>query len=397
MGPKTKKMLRVAAATALVLGMGLPALVSCSPKDALDAAQGCEEFSASADFGASLAIDARVKVFMDAAGSFQVLGDAMVTDVTHACIDIALKAGGDPTKWAGKDGADLAQAACAEASAVVDAVFAKAATAKVTVSLVIVGGACDARLDVAASCNGKCDLSGSCSAGELEAQCEPGQLAVTCGGTCSGECDVTSGSVACSGTCSAACNGDCSGACAVKDGMGKCAGKCDGTCTGQCAGSCSATPGSVACAGACKGMCTGTISGPKCEGKVTPPTCKNVDANCEASCQASVNANAKCTPPTVDFEVVGDASGVANFAATIAALKVDLPNLLLSAKARGQAAIDSVTALGQAGANLKGALTTSGKAVVCLAAALDASVKATTNVSVSVQASARVSTSAGAK
>jgi hypothetical protein len=396
MGPKTKKTIRFAAAPMLVLGMGLPGLASCSAKDALDAAQGCDEFSASAGFGATLDIDARVKLFMDAAGSFQVLGQAMLADVTAACIDIATKAGGDPTKWGGKDGPDLAQAACAEASAAVTAVFTAAASAKVTAAIVIVGGECHANLDAAATCNHSCDVGGKCSAGELAAQCEPGQLAVTCGGTCSGECDVTSGSIACAGTCSAACTGDCSGTCAVKDAMGKCAGKCDGVCTGQCAGSCSATAGSTTCTGECKGTCSGTSSAPKCEGKILPPSCKGIDLDCEASCQASIRAKAECTAPTVDFEIHGVASSVPSFQATIDVLKLDLPKLLLVATARGQGVIDDVKALGQAGANLKGGLASSGKAVVCLAAALDASLKTTTNVSVSVQASVDVTASAGA-
>lgn len=218
MSLKTKKSYRFLAAPAVVLALGLPAIVNCS--DAASGLEGCDEF-ADADFGGRLDIDVRVKAFMRAAGSFKVLGDAMVADVSGACVNIAKAAGRDESAWKDKKGTDLVEAACAEASAGIDAVFK--AAGMLSINILVEGGRCEASLEASAACNAQCDVSGKCTPGELEAKCEPGQLAGTCSAECSGACEASGGvAVDCKGSCSAVCKGDCAGECATKDAGGKC-------------------------------------------------------------------------------------------------------------------------------------------------------------------------------
>ena len=386
----TKKMFRFAAAPVLVLGLGLPAMVNCSAEDLLEAAEGCDEFSASANFGASLDIDARVKVFMEASGRFEALGNLMISDVSTACINIAKAGGGDETKWAGKEGKDLVDAACGEAAARIDAVLA--ANASASLEILVTGGECKASLEAAGTCNAKCDIDGKCG-GSVTAECEPGKLAGSCSAECTGSCSVTSGSVECAGECSATCNGTCQGTCEATGTSGACNGRCTGTCSGSCTGTCEVVAPQATCSGTCEGECSVAFTAPECHGQVTA-SC-DVDADCEASCNASVQAEATCTPPTVVINVSGQAS--AELTALIAALEVELPKLLLTFQVRGEAAVASIKALVDAGASLSADVTSlGGKAVVCMTAAAAASARASVNVNVSVQASANVSGKASA-
>jgi hypothetical protein len=390
-----RNFVRYVAAPALVLGLGASS-INC--KNALDAAQGCDEFdpahasfAGSVSFGLDAKLEANVKTFLDASGRFEVLGEAMVTDVAKACENIAVAAGQDKAMWDSKTGSERAQAACDAASAGVTAAFNAAGS--VQLSLSISGGHCEASVDAQASCNAKCDLSGKCTPGELTASCETGHLAGSCTGSCMGSCEATGGSVDCSGECTATCTGTCMGTCSAKDAMGNCTGKCSGTCAGKCDGNCSAVAPSATCMGTCEGTCSVDFQAPHCEGKFDPPMCM-LDADCSANCDASVQAQASCTPPTVKYEVVGQAD--AKLQAVIDALQTELPVLLLNAETRGKAAIDTVKAIGTAGVSLQGAVTGSGKALVCMAKAVEASVAAAANVNVSVSASVSVSGSASA-
>jgi hypothetical protein len=387
MSLKTNKSYRFIAAPAVVLALGLPAMVNCG--DAASALEGCDEFSAEADFGGRLDIDVRVKSFMRAAGSFKVLGEAMVADVSGACVNIAKAAGRAESAWAGKEGTDLVEAACAEASAGIDAVFK--AAGMLSINILVEGGRCEASLEASAACNAQCDVNGTCTPGELEAKCEPGQLAGSCSAECTGACEANVGaSVECKGSCSAVCNGDCAGDCDVKGAGGKCAGRCSGTCNGTCSGSCELEANAkVQCEGTCRGGCSVEFTAPHCEGKFEPPMCK-VDADCSANCNASVQAEAKCTPPKVTYEIVGGVS-TAELTTLVNALQVELPKLLVNAVDRGQAIADSAAAMEASAEGVVDAAGSSGKAFVCATAAASAALTASVNVSVSFQASASVS------
>src|SRR5262245_25585838 len=85
--------------------LALPALfvgvvgssASCSSTNPINGL-GCDEFNAAVASGdvsaiAGLSIDANVKTFLTASAQFKALGDAMVSDVTTACVNIATAGG----------------------------------------------------------------------------------------------------------------------------------------------------------------------------------------------------------------------------------------------------------------------------------------------------------------
>ena len=82
-----KNWIRLAAAPVFVVGIGLVGSVGCS--DVADIVEGCDEFSASADWGADLEIALEVKTFMGASGSLVTVADQMLADVNEACEGIA--------------------------------------------------------------------------------------------------------------------------------------------------------------------------------------------------------------------------------------------------------------------------------------------------------------------
>jgi hypothetical protein len=390
-----RKMLVRLGASSLVTACGaLPGLSGCDVAREV----GCPEFSEEGDFGARLELDADVRAFMVASGRIQVLAEQMIADVGVACVDIALAAGRSPAAWAGKEGPQLVQAACAEAEAGIRSAFESARGA--SLAILVDGGQCSVRVEAAADCFARCDVSGECSPGELEVQCEPGKLAGRCEGACNGSCE--GGTVACHGTCSATCTGRCAGDCVgTCDGResprGACAGECIGQCTGSCDGSCngSCEYQQLSCEGTCTGQCSGELKAPHCTGNVTPPSC-DLDADCKAACEASVQAEASCTPPRVGVKIVGE--GTRELALVAEALATHLPVLVQAGFERGQALVEAVASLAESGkeiASAAGELTL--KAGVCAAVAAEAAVTASIHIEVSVQASASISTAAGAR
>ncbi|HRI65032.1 MAG TPA: hypothetical protein PK156_12375 [Polyangium sp.] len=391
-----KKRMHTLASLVTVCGLfGVISVSGCGGIDDLkDVVEGCDsDFTAQADWGANLDIDYRVKSFMGASGALVTLSSAMLKDVTDACVGIATATKADASKWESAQGTDRLTAACDAANLGMDAVFA--ANAAVTFGVLVEGGGCEADLSATAACNAKCDVSGKCTPAQLEAKCEPGQLAGTCGAQCSGSCTAKTGTtVTCNGACSATCNGPCTGTCVEKDANGDCAGRCDGTCNGTCSGTCTYQTNTMAsCDGTCKGDCSVAFEAPHCEGKLTPPEC-SLDADCESSCRAQVQAEAKCTPPTVKLEVQGTAG--ADFMALKDALELHLPKLIQNIGVRGQATINAADTLVSVGQNLGDAITSSGKALVCTTVAASAAVDASVEVKVSVEASASVGANAGA-
>ena len=385
--------LRAFAATTSILGLlGIVSVGGCS--DVAGALEGCDkDFTAEAQWGANLDIDTRVKSFMGASGALVTLSTAMVNDVTDACVGIATATKRDAKKWEPLEGADRLKMACDEANLGMDEVLK--ANANISIGLLVEGGGCEVNLGASATCNAKCDVTGKCTPAQLEAKCEPGQLAGTCSAQCSGSCTAKAGAtVACDGACSAACTGTCTaragttGKCSSYDMNGNCTGRCDGDCAGTCSGTCDVKTGaSVQCDGSCRGECTVALTAPRCEGKLTPPEC-DLDVDCESSCRAQVQAEAVCTPPTVKIEVNGGAS--ADFTALVGALETHLPRLIQNIGVRGEATLDAANTLVTVGQHLDDAITSSGKAFVCTTLAATASLNASIEVKVSVEASASV-------
>lgn len=390
---KRKMLLRLVALPFVATVGALPGLAGC---DVVEDAT-CPEWGA--DYGASLGadIDANVKAFVTASGRLEVLAEEMVAKVSASCANIAVAAGRDKSKWEGKEGADLVNAACAEASAGIDAVLA--AAGNVSIQFGVEGGGCSASVEAAADCYAKCDVDGKCTPAQLEASCEPGKLAGGCSGQCDGSCSVEGGSVECTGECSATCTGtcggDCIGRCDGTEQSGKCNGQCEGECTGECQGSCSGscdyTAPSAQCEGTCRGSCDVEFEAPKCEGKFTGPECE-IDAQCEANCEAEIQAEVVCEPPKVTWEIVG--TGTADLEKLAVAIETNLPDLILYSAGRGEAILDIATDLEASASGAVDAAADSVKAAACVGFATAAAASALVNVQASFSVSVEVSASA---
>ncbi len=231
------------------------------------------------------------------------------------------------------------------------------------ISLNYVPPRCSADISLSVDAQASCEVQAGC-----EVEASPGEVSVSCEGTCSGGCSaecsgavsceasVMGGGFACEGTCegscalevAAACDGTCSGTCEGSAGTqegfeGACDGMCQGTCEmgaggsceGECNGSCVVESPSADfnCNGeppTCRGECGGECSG-SCEGTATPPSASvdcDASADCQASASASGSANLTCTPPSLELafnfnaELAGDINAQAAFRARISELQV---------------------------------------------------------------------------
>lgn len=223
--------------------------------------------------------------------------------------------------------------------------------------------ACSASLNVAVEAQASCEANAGC---ECDVEVDPGQVAVSCEGTCRGGCSAgCEGDIACrapsggfecaamcegaceltaAAECSGTCRGTCNGECTLQNADGQCEGECSGTCEGtcevqagaMCEGTCHGTcrgsfdpggcTGEVECSGSCSGECSGS-----CEGSFTPPSASaececEASADCEAQASAQAEANIECTPPSLDlvveFAADVDASAQAAFLARLGELRV---------------------------------------------------------------------------
>ncbi|MCA9704415.1 MAG: hypothetical protein KDK70_01045 [Myxococcales bacterium] len=220
------------------------------------------------------------------------------------------------------------------------------------------------------------------AAAECDVEADPGQLTVSCSGSCAAEagvevdcgaeatlmCEGTAPNLECSGTCSgscvadltaaASCDGTCRGTCeaggSTMDGF---EGRCNGMCTGECAVDVSA---GASCSGRCEGSCEYTApeggceasatahceanAGASiecdagCEGTAEPP---QVSAECEASVDAKASASLECTPPTLAFgfqfngAAQGDLQAQAEFRAWLEGFRGHF-GAILALRARGE-------------------------------------------------------------
>jgi hypothetical protein len=188
---------RGVASAVSVAAIAAASLGGCS--DVADVVEGCDsDFTAQANWGANLDIDKRVVTFMGAAGALVTLSDAMVNDVTDACVGIATATKRDKTTWESLEGAKRLEAACAEAELGFDAVIA--ANSMIALAVNVEGGGCEASFEASAQCNARCDVTGMCTPAQLEAKCTDGQLAGSCSAACSGSCRADVGAtVQCNG------------------------------------------------------------------------------------------------------------------------------------------------------------------------------------------------------
>jgi len=89
-----------------------------------------------------------------------------------------------------------------------------------------------------------------------------------------------------------------------------------------------------------------------------------VDANCKGQCDASVQAKASCKPPVL--KVTFSAAVDAKLDQLRATLEKNLPAIAVAFKARGQAFVDLVAAVGTGAVSVTGKIDASNlKAVSC--------------------------------
>jgi hypothetical protein len=377
-------------------------------------ASGCSD-AAPGDLGNCAAeISVKAEAFQASVAALVKVSGEMKASLHAACRAIASDLGempaaaADPTKPTDNE----VTTTCNMASAAIKAEIMASGEIAVTIE----GGRCTVNAQAQFDCEAKCDVKGECQPGSVEVRCTPGELSVSCMGscaamaTCQGSAEVAANCQGtCSGTCTGMCSGKCSGTCmgtcmGTCNGMnstGMCAGTCEGTCmggecqgsceancTGKCTGECKLTGSADFDCGAmarCKGECKGTATAPQCEGEVRPPSCM-LDADCQAGCEGQASFNATCTPPKV--KIIG--SGDATLTTT---LEANLPKILdVAAKAEvaATAAVDVAGAAVDVGVEVAGAAGCAIKFGADFAAKMSAAAEASVSVNVSVMASGSV-------
>jgi hypothetical protein len=401
-------------------------------KDAQNAAC-CSEFVVgqdlvNADFGVDASVKGSFNAYAQATGDLSATATATLGDVLTACQNIALDLGADPADKSldGQTGTDLTKAWCKLAAAQISADFGAKGTLGGALAVDFTAPVCTASVQATADCEGSCDANANCDVKANPPTCEGGTLSVDCKGSCTAKAGVD---LECTGECTGSCTGSCKATGGVKvDCKGKCDGTCsaaaaggtgtgvqaDGSCDGQCDGTCTlaANAPKIKCAGTCDGHCDATCKGSadasvkcngscdadftplKCEGGTLKASC-DVDAHCEASCNASASAKAQCTPPSVSInaEISADAD-VTAYTAAIDSLKVNLPNLVLAVKGRGELFIKNAGLAVTAGGEIATSGGLNAKGSVCAIDIGIAIVQAVSNMTDAVSAATSVTLAA---
>ncbi len=379
------KSTRFSAPVALAVALAIPVFAQgCSAADDLC----CKDPGATATIGLTGQAQASYTVLASTVGDLSAVATGSLEAVTTSCRNIATDLDAttaDKEAANAKSGGDAAKAWCDLAVARINAVFTGAAAIKITFA----PPQCQASVSAKANCQAKCDVGGKCDIKANPPQCTGGKVELSCKGECTAKAGA---SLSCEGSCDAACEGSCQATGGVAC-SGKCEGTCeagaaggtdtgiqaDGTCKGTCKGTCAVTAPGAKCSGSCKGSCKGTCKATgevavkcdgDCKGTAEPIKCTGgkleggckVDAKCDANCDASVSAKAECTPPALT--ITGGAGVSAKYTDS---LKVNIPDLIVVAQARGEAFAKLIANVaGSAAGSVQGDLSV--KVVACLAA-----------------------------
>ncbi len=391
---------RVALLPALLAGF----TVGCVDPDSpliQQSAEGCDEIESSATIE-SVEVDESVRRLMSAAADFSAVVSQAEGDVFEACAGIATDLGAGDTWSAIEDRSakisnDDGTGACDQAALKLEA--ALPASAEINVAIEYQKGYCYVEYERQVECDQECTSETTCEPGPVEERCEPGSLAVKCEQECAAQATcLGSGSITanCEGSCQGECKGACEGTCVAADGSrtendANCAGKCVGSCSGSCSGECKIEIAEGCNCGAnvyCKGGCTSTYTEPVCVTEYGPPVC-TVDETCHEVCTAHCWANPVCVPTTVD--VVVDSNAEAELATIEATLEAHLPALIEAAEVRGEAAVDALERLSDAGSELETRSDEfTGKSVACATESGAVVARDLKTIRVTVDASVRV-------
>ena len=230
---------------------------------------------------------------------------------------------------------------------------------------------CDVEVDpgeLTVSCSGSCDAEAGvavdCGA-EATLMCEGTAPNLQCDGTCSGSCVAELTAAA---TCEGTCRGTCEAQGSTMDGFdGRCSGMCTGecavdvsagaSCEGRCDGSCRYTAPEGGCEASASASCEADAGASiecdaGCEGTAEPP---EVSAECEASVDAKANASLECTPPTLAFgfefnaDTSGNVAAQAEFRAWLEGFRGHF-GAILALRAKGDVVAEAAVELAAAGA-----------------------------------------------
>ncbi|MEM9071521.1 MAG: hypothetical protein AAGE52_23645 [Myxococcota bacterium] len=352
---------------------------------------------ANASFSANAAAK-RVTAFLSATAEFTDAAYELQASIFDTCKSIGQSLGMTPAELSG-DFQGTCQAVRDKLRSEVDALGGE-----VQFDVILTPPHCEVSVDAYAACAAECDVS--VQPGELDVQCEGGEIIGQCSAECQGSCAVEiQGECGgrCDGHCSAGCTGTCYGTCegtcsaTNADGQceGTCEGTCHGTCTAGCQGSCEGTcwvEGQASCQGECRGGCSVDYERPRCETDYTPP---QIDADCHASCDARFQATADCQPGEVDFAMGGDTDAAAERIERLRAAFAHFRELNVL-KERARRVRDAGQRLGGSLRRLRGAAQAGVDAVACVLEAATVIPAAAASVSVSIDVSVSVSASASA-
>lgn len=261
----------------------------------------------------------KLSAFIGASADFIATADDISRTLESACVDMGRELGIPDAEMAGTADIPRVKVAC-------DAVAAKVrsemtdlrASAEIRVIVEHEPPRCEVSVDAYAGCVAECEVD--YQPGEVQMQCEGGEIRGTCEAECTGSCSVEvhaecSGTCegTCEGSCSGTCHGACQGECSAENAQGECAGTCSAGCEGTCEGSCSGTcegscvaEASGQCNGECRGGCSVEFQEPRCTGTVRAP---EVSAECQADCDARIDARATCTGGRTEVKLEGNVSG----------------------------------------------------------------------------------------
>jgi hypothetical protein len=293
-------------------------------------------------FGAS-ASARKLDSFLSASVSFMGAAQDLHGVLLDACQDIGRRLGVPEAQLTGPGEEPDVRLVCAAASAALRAELQDLRVqARLEVDVQATPPQCDIRVDAYASCAAQCNAT--VDAGQLEVQCEGGELVGKCSGTCQGDCNA-------SGTW---------------------------------------VSSQASCEGLCRGGCSVAFEEPRCTGTMRPP---RVEAECAAACNAKLDAEARCTPgeahvavrgaidSNIDERVAKLRGAVEGAGVAVLATRAKLQRLVGSGKLLLRAADDVPRAVGDIGLS----------AAACAAESAAGIINASASISISFEASVSVS------
>jgi hypothetical protein len=302
------------------------------------------------DFGAS-ASARKLESFMSASVSFMGAAQDLHGVLLDACQDIGRRLDVPEERLALPGGEPDVRTACAAASAALRAELQDLRVqAKLDIEVQATPPHCDISVDAYAECAAHCDAS--VVPGQLEVQCEGGQIVGNCSGTCQGDCRVGGNWVA----------------------------------------------GQARCEGLCRGDCSVAFEEPRCTGTMRPP---KVEAECEAACNAKLDAEARCTPGEAHVAVRGAVESnleervakvrgaIEGAGGAVFATRAKLERLVGSGKLLLRAADDVPKAVGEIGVSAAACAAESAAGIINASASISVSFEASVSVSGAISASTR--------